>query len=150
MWTTTAGHDQSQILMNLFQMKGIYEIRLSWKFQHKLITRGNKTSRVRYDPPKVKYNFKYTSNILEVYFQSMFKYKSIPQIYFKYTSTCQITEEEVYFKSMLFRQKKYIRSKFCKIKSVFQCKLEVYFKYTLSILKVYFLKVYYKHPSIVL
>ena len=34
------GHDPSQILMKLFQMKGIYEIRLSWKFQHKLITRS--------------------------------------------------------------------------------------------------------------
>ena len=32
------GHDPSQILMKLFQMKGIYEIRLSCKFQHKLIT----------------------------------------------------------------------------------------------------------------
>ena len=31
------GHDASQILMKLFLMKGMYEIRLSWKFQHKLI-----------------------------------------------------------------------------------------------------------------
>ena len=35
---TKARHDPSQIMMKLFQMKGIYEIRLSWKFQHKLIT----------------------------------------------------------------------------------------------------------------
>ena len=33
-------HDLSQILIKLFQMKVIYEIRLSWKFQHKLITRS--------------------------------------------------------------------------------------------------------------
>ena len=32
---TKAGHDPSQILMKLFQMN---EIRLSWKFNHKLIT----------------------------------------------------------------------------------------------------------------
>ena len=32
------GHDPSQILMKLFQMKGIYEKRLSLKFQHKLMT----------------------------------------------------------------------------------------------------------------
>ena len=35
---TKAEHDPSQIFMKLFQMKGIYEIRLSWKFQHKLLT----------------------------------------------------------------------------------------------------------------
>ena len=35
---TKAGHDPSQILMRFFQMKGTYEIRLSWKFQNKLIT----------------------------------------------------------------------------------------------------------------
>ena len=34
------GHDPSQILMKLFQMKGINGVRLSWKFQHKLITRS--------------------------------------------------------------------------------------------------------------
>ena len=33
---TKAGHDPTQIWMKLFQMKSIYEIRLSWKFQHKL------------------------------------------------------------------------------------------------------------------
>ena len=32
------GHDPTQFLMKLFQMKGIYEIRLSSKFQHKLRT----------------------------------------------------------------------------------------------------------------
>ena len=31
---TKAGHDSSQILIKLFQIKGKYEIRLSWKFQH--------------------------------------------------------------------------------------------------------------------
>ena len=35
---TKAEHDPSQIFMKLFQMKGIYEIRLSWKFQYKLVT----------------------------------------------------------------------------------------------------------------
>ena len=35
---TKAGHDPSQFSMKLFQMKGIHEIRLSLKFQHKLIT----------------------------------------------------------------------------------------------------------------
>ena len=52
---------------------------------------------------------KYTSNILELCFQSIF---------------------EVYFKSIWS-----IWSTFCEIKSVFQCKLEVYFKYALSIIK---------------
>ena len=33
---TKAGHDATQIWMKLFQMKGIYEIRLPWKSQHKL------------------------------------------------------------------------------------------------------------------
>ena len=32
------GLDSSQILMTLFQMKGIYKIKLPWKFQYKLIT----------------------------------------------------------------------------------------------------------------
>ena len=36
-----------------------------------------------------------------------------------YTSTCWITEEEVYFKSILFWQKKSIWSAFCEIKLVF-------------------------------
>ena len=35
---TKAWHDLSQILIKIFQIKGIYEIRLSGKFQHKLIT----------------------------------------------------------------------------------------------------------------
>ena len=35
---TKAGHDLSQILIKIFQIKSIYEIRLSGKFQHKLIT----------------------------------------------------------------------------------------------------------------
>ena len=35
---TKAGHDPTQIWMKLFQMKGMYEIRLFWKFQHKLRT----------------------------------------------------------------------------------------------------------------
>ena len=37
MWTK-AGHDPSKILMKLLQMKRVYEIQLSWKFQYKLIT----------------------------------------------------------------------------------------------------------------
>ena len=37
---TKAGHDPSQILMKLFQVKGIYKVRLSWKLQHNLITRS--------------------------------------------------------------------------------------------------------------
>ena len=32
---TKAGHEPSESLLKLFWMKGIYEIRLSWKFQHK-------------------------------------------------------------------------------------------------------------------
>ena len=35
---TKAAHDPSESLLKLFWMKGIYEIRLSWKFQHKLRT----------------------------------------------------------------------------------------------------------------
>ena len=34
---TKAGHKPSHIWIKNFQMKGIYEIRLSWKFQHKQI-----------------------------------------------------------------------------------------------------------------
>ena len=51
--------------------------------------------------------FKYTWNILQT------------QVYFKYTWTCWITEKDVYFKSILIRQKKYIWSKFCEILLVF-------------------------------
>ena len=58
------------------------------------------------------------------------------QIYLKYTSTCWITEEEVYFKSILFRQKKFIWSTFCEIKSVYI--FNVNLKYTLIIVKMYF------------
>ena len=54
----------------------------------------------------------YTPSILEVTW-------IILQVYFKYTLTCWITEKEVYFKSILFRQMKYIWNTFCEIKSVF-------------------------------
>ena len=51
---------------------------------------------------------------------------------------------------MFFRQKEYIWSTFYEIKLGFQCKLEVYFKYTLSMLKMYFLEVYYKYTLSIL
>ena len=53
----------------------------------------------------------YTSHESHVMFSANIRYI--------YTSTCWITEEEVYFKSILFRQKKYIWSTFCEIKLVF-------------------------------
>ena len=59
---------------------------------------------------------KHTSSILETYFKYT---SSILEIYFIHTSTWWITEEEVYFKSILFQQKKYIWSTFCEIKSAF-------------------------------
>ena len=34
-------HDPSQILIKLFQMKGMYEIRLSWRCNYKQITHSN-------------------------------------------------------------------------------------------------------------
>ena len=80
------------------------------------------------------------------------------QIYLKYTSTCWITEEEVYFKSILFRQKKYIWRTFCETKSVFFLQtwsvlsrsiytvsiLSVYFKYTSTVLQKYTSSILYK------
>ena len=71
---------------------------------------------------------KYPLNILQTYW----KYTS--KVYLKYTSTCWITEEEVYYK--------WFEAHFVKLNQYLLCKLELYFKYTLIILKVYFLEVY--------
>ena len=59
---------------------------------------------------------KHTSSVLEVYFKYT---SSIVEVYFKYPSTWWITEEELYFKFILFWQKKYIWSTFCEIKGLF-------------------------------
>ena len=67
---------------------------------------------------------KYTGSIQSIYIWSILQVyvrhtSSILEACFSYTSTCWITEEEVYFKPILFWQKKYSRNTFFEIK----CKL---------------------------
>ena len=55
------------------------------------------------------YTFKVYLTCISSTFEAYVKYtSSILEVYIKYTSTYQIKGEEVYFKSLLFRQKKYI------------------------------------------
>ena len=100
---------------------------------------------------------KYTLSILQIYWNYTFKVylkytSSIPEAYYKYTSSIL----QVYFNLWNYRRRSipqvYIISTkevhlkhICEIKWAFQSKLEVYFKYSLSILKVYFLEVCYKY-----
>ena len=112
--------------------------------------------------------FKYTGSILPKYIWSILlvylKYTSnILEVHFQYTSTYQIQEEEEeYFKSTLFQQKKYIQSIYCEFNHHSNVKLnyssnilqsyfqEVYFTYTLKILQLYFrsiVQVYFTKKS---
>ena len=111
--------------------------------------------------------FKYTLNILEVYFQSIFEvyFKYILKAYFKYTPTdvLQVYISPLYFKyqPVEIQKKKYTSSlcyfnkrstfeaHFVKLNRYFNINVK-YFKYTLSILKVYFLEVYFKYTLSIL
>ena len=71
-------------------------------------------------PYKSEVYFKYISKVYLNYTPSILEVTwNILQVYFKYTLTCWITEKDVYFKSILFRQKKYIWNTFCELQSVF-------------------------------
>ena len=55
------------------------------------------------------YTFKVYLTCTSSTFEAYSKYtSSIFEVYIKYTSTYQVKGEEVYFKSLLFRQKKFI------------------------------------------
>ena len=105
----------------------------------------NKWATLLANPPLLKWSildvyFKYTGSIFPKYIWSVLQLYlkhilNLLQVYFKYTSTCWVTEEEeeeeeVYFKSLLFRQKEYIWSTFVKLNWL-------NLKYTSSILELY-------------